>query len=409
MEKWIRLFHPFPALVALLFSIIPLPALGQATGSISGTVTETGTSTPLVGVMVYTYLHDGSVGTSGMSFTDEDGEYTITDLAEGAYVVRANPSDQNYIAEYFDDTVYSTDADAVTVTAGENTPDINFELAPGGMISGTIVDSNDVGIENIWISAHTDCYGGFSTMTTTDASGAYTLMGLPAGEIYLQASNYPFNTVSYISEWYDDAEYCMDASPVSVSIGSTTGNINFQLELAGSISGTVYESDGITPVADMPVGVFSDPCDSSWFVATATNESGEYSLRGLTPGNFYVKVSNDILSHLDWPEQNYLREWYDSMLSCEEATPVEITGGIDAGEVNFLLFDDADIDGDSIPDEWEWAYFGDTSRDGSQDYDEDGVTDLQEYLEGTDPATPDTETDSGGGGGGGGCFISTVL
>lgn len=44
-----------------------------------------------------------------------------------------------------------------------------------------------------------------------------------------------------------------------------------------------------------------------------------------------------------------------------------------------------DSDGDGMDDQWEMAYFGSLDRDGTGDYDLDGVSDLDEYLAGTDP------------------------
>lgn len=50
-------------------------------------------------------------------------------------------------------------------------------------------------------------------------------------------------------------------------------------------------------------------------------------------------------------------------------------------------FTDADSDG--MDDSWETAHFGDTSRNGTGDFDNDGVTDLAEFMAGTIP-TDDT-------------------
>lgn len=44
-----------------------------------------------------------------------------------------------------------------------------------------------------------------------------------------------------------------------------------------------------------------------------------------------------------------------------------------------------DTDGDGLPDDWERAMFGNLDRDGTGDFDGDGISDLQEYLDGTDP------------------------
>jgi Tol biopolymer transport system component len=44
-----------------------------------------------------------------------------------------------------------------------------------------------------------------------------------------------------------------------------------------------------------------------------------------------------------------------------------------------------DSDADGLDDEWELAYFGDLTRDGTGDFDSDGQTDRAEFLAGTDP------------------------
>jgi hypothetical protein len=43
---------------------------------------------------------------------------------------------------------------------------------------------------------------------------------------------------------------------------------------------------------------------------------------------------------------------------------------------------------------WEETYFGDTSRDGTLDYDEDGLTDLDEFLNKVYPNNKDSDNDS---------------
>jgi YD repeat-containing protein len=53
-----------------------------------------------------------------------------------------------------------------------------------------------------------------------------------------------------------------------------------------------------------------------------------------------------------------------------------------------LVIANPDADGDGMDDVWEGNTFGDTSRNGSGDWDNDGQTDLAEYLAGTDPKNP---------------------
>ncbi len=48
-----------------------------------------------------------------------------------------------------------------------------------------------------------------------------------------------------------------------------------------------------------------------------------------------------------------------------------------------------DSDEDGIDDEWELNHFGNLDRDGTGDYDNDGISDLDEFLNSTDPVQPD--------------------
>jgi len=52
-----------------------------------------------------------------------------------------------------------------------------------------------------------------------------------------------------------------------------------------------------------------------------------------------------------------------------------------------------DTDSDSMPDDWEINYFGDLTQNGTDDFDNDGLTDLAEYENGTDPTSTDTDSD----------------
>jgi Tol biopolymer transport system component len=57
----------------------------------------------------------------------------------------------------------------------------------------------------------------------------------------------------------------------------------------------------------------------------------------------------------------------------------------DKRDLFVLTLGGADTDGDGMDDDWEVTYFGDKSRNGAGDFDGDGVSDLQEFLAGTDP------------------------
>jgi len=52
-----------------------------------------------------------------------------------------------------------------------------------------------------------------------------------------------------------------------------------------------------------------------------------------------------------------------------------------------------DTDADSMPDAWEQLHFGDLTRDGTADEDDDGLIDLQEFVNSTDPNDEDSDSD----------------
>jgi Tol biopolymer transport system component len=54
-------------------------------------------------------------------------------------------------------------------------------------------------------------------------------------------------------------------------------------------------------------------------------------------------------------------------------------------DIFVLRLGSADSDGDGMDDDWEMAYFDTLDRDGTDDFDGDGHTDLEEFLAGTDP------------------------
>lgn len=55
-----------------------------------------------------------------------------------------------------------------------------------------------------------------------------------------------------------------------------------------------------------------------------------------------------------------------------------------------LDFPETEVPADGMPDAWETIFLLGTGRDGTGDLDEDGVSDLQEYLENTNPGDPDS-------------------
>lgn len=109
---------------------------------------------------------------------------------------------------------------------------------------------------------------------------------------------------------------------------------------------------------------------------------------------------NTVDSDLDGLEDAWEMKYFHSLEMGAENDPDG--DGID-NFTEFLLgdsnpavnndIDPEDLDGDGMADEWEEIFFGDTSQDGTEDFDGDGLTNAEEYLAGTNPANPDSDGD----------------
>ncbi|MCK4389013.1 MAG: PKD domain-containing protein [Desulfobacterales bacterium] len=64
-----------------------------------------------------------------------------------------------------------------------------------------------------------------------------------------------------------------------------------------------------------------------------------------------------------------------------------------SGNWSFYVSEKEDSDSDGMDDTWEVENFGDLSHDGTADTDSDGLTDLNEFQNGTGPNDPDTDGD----------------
>uniref|UniRef100_UPI0040565000 right-handed parallel beta-helix repeat-containing protein n=1 Tax=Candidatus Electronema sp. TaxID=2698783 RepID=UPI0040565000 len=103
--------------------------------------------------------------------------------------------------------------------------------------------------------------------------------------------------------------------------------------------------------------------------------TGGFELAGLAEGSFTVSASQE--------------DYY----FVPRKTTVTLSKEHSQEDVSFTGYPLTDEDNDGLPDFWEQQYFGDLSRDGSGDFDQDGLSDLDEFYQGTDPTNADSDAD----------------
>lgn len=282
----------------------------NTTGSISGRVTDENTGDGLADVTVRV-----SGPSYGYAITDDSGNYTISNLNPGNYMVYTS-STSGYVDEYYDNVLESATATSVSVSYGLDTPNIDFALNTPGSISGKVTDEQ-TGDELADVTVRVN--GPSYTYTTTEADGTYILNDLKPGEYTVYTSS----TSGYVDEYYNNVFESSTATLVSVNYGSDTPNIDFALNLPGSISGRVTDECTGDGLADVTVRI-----DGPSYGSVKTEEDGSYVIENLAPGDYTVYTAYT---------DGYVDEFYDNQLDESSATVVTVNSGVTTPDIDFAL------------------------------------------------------------------------
>jgi len=196
-----------------------------------------------------------------------------------------------------------------------------------GSISGVVLaeDTNDP-LPNLWIYAHTYQFpfNNYIGSAMTDASGQFTIDGLPPGYYRVEVSG----SGIYAGEYYDNVYDQDSATGILVLPGTDTGNINFTLSEGGYISGTVVSESTGEPLQNIYIYAYGY-YDYHYGGSARTDQDGHYIISGMRPGEYRVDA-HDI-------NGTYILEYYDNVYSWDAATPVHVNGGEETTGIDFTL------------------------------------------------------------------------
>ena len=277
--------------------------------------------------------------------TDALGSYSVSSLAAGTYYPRTFHT-LGYVDELYDNIQCTdgcsnfTSGTGVIVTAGQTTSGIDFGLAVGGTITGTVTNATTGSpLSGVSVVVYTtgNSQVGYGL---TNGAGVYVTAGIPTGTYIVRTAN----ALGYVDEIYDDISSCpgggCTGTPVNVTAGTTTGNINFGLALGGTITGTVVDATSEAPLAGVQVYLTSP--GSGFSYSTPTNASGVYAKTGLAEGTYYVWTVNAL---------GYLDELYNNIpcpggtCTVTGGTGVSVTAGTTTTGINFGLTTSGSISG----------------------------------------------------------------
>lgn len=231
-------------------------SLGANPGSVSGAITNANGGAPIAGASI-SVLFNSTIITTVLS--DSSGNYSVVDLAPGAYTLQVQASN------------FQATARSVVVQSNLQTS-ANFSLVESpGAIEGTITSQST--LQPI-VGALVRIVSNMSTVaqTFTDETGSYRFGNLAPGTytVFAQATDY------------------QTASSGAIVHPNQTSVIAISLALSpGSVSGIIIDSVMGAPLAGATVELTAN----NTIVASAVSDnSGNYTFLDLSPGSYVLRV-----------------------------------------------------------------------------------------------------------------------
>ena len=280
--------------------VVPAKIVLAAVGRVIGTVRKAD-GTPVAGVKVHLFDRAGdSVDVRGTATTNENGAYEIVKV----------PAEKPLFVSAFNAAL--TDGGVVPVIVRRQNEafraDITFRGGNGG-VTGTVLDAAGVtplrarvGISGERIITAGQVGVGFQhvdnwAIVDTDASGRFSFSGVLAGEFTLQA----------VGAFSPDPITAVRQMP---SDGATV-DVPLRLQDTSSLTGTLFESDGVTPVTTPTAVTYKSAeyrmvctgseetrhCESVpqgiQELTVATNAAGRFLFPLVTAGDFTLTVADE--------------------------------------------------------------------------------------------------------------------
>jgi len=297
----------------------------------------------------------------------DDGSYELAGLAPGSWDLEVGSLGQ----------ATRSASEPVEVAEDELVEGVDHTLTAEGRVDGTVTAGGEP-LEGVSVRA-IPVDGGPDDSESTDAGGVFSIGTLGDGEHvrHVQASG-----DTWLSGYPCGDTLCAssaDGDTFTVTSEETTDAGTFELPAAGIIEGWAHERETGRSLGRIYVTATPEDGQGSSKLAIS-DEDGSFRLAPLVPGDYTLLAEPYRYCHGD-------PGWVTTYSGGARTPTTAATLTVSAGEVT--IHDVAlprDLDGDAMADLWEWLHFLDPTRDDStEDPDLDGVLNIDEYLEGTDP------------------------
>jgi hypothetical protein len=316
-------------------------------GTVSGTVYEANGTTPIPNLHLFAQSQAcGGFGLGGTN-TDAEGNYILRGLPAGTVHLYACPS-CDIDGKPFVDGFYNGDTSTrdctqamdIPVTAGQTTSGINFKLEPGVSVSGTLFlpDGTTPFDQPVHVNVyqgdpcgHHDHVAGTVVDPTT---GTFTITGVPPGQYYIKMNNSDSEPTNVVERWWNSNGGaflfdCSQAELITVTEGQDLNELTFTTQTGANVSGTVYEYDGVTPIAGDWGVIAQRTSDQRFMGGSHISSDGTYEIKGLPPGDYFIRAETSSTPHAI--------EFYDNAATAQDAAVISVTGTEKIPGIDFTL------------------------------------------------------------------------
>jgi hypothetical protein len=289
-------FGPNDGTVLIDFALT-LPA------SASGTVRFPAGDASALWIEAWMYSAEkGEWGIESSAHTDADGRFTIERLPPGTYRFCTDTDAGGAVPQCFDHVDMSPIAGesggtAIDIAEGDMREGIDFDLAPGGTLSGTILDGYlGAPADEFFVSVDVyDANGTWLDSGGTGDDGSFRIVGLPDGTYYLGIALGPQyrDGTQFYPGVVCDASSCPPptaGAPLTIANGAALANLDFTVHPDVVVRGRVVDADSGEPIG----GVEIDAPASGYFAQTYSDfDTGEYV--------FYLPADDEAEIHAHGP------------------------------------------------------------------------------------------------------------
>ncbi|MGB8012146.1 MAG: carboxypeptidase regulatory-like domain-containing protein [Terriglobales bacterium] len=279
--------------------------------SIAGTVVKEPGGEPLKKVLVEVIAE--KAGESYTASTDADGHFLVQNVAPGRY--RLFLERTGFVG--INERGRKSDTNVFTVQSGRDVEGLLFRMLPTAVISGRVTDEDGDPMAGVGVFAQKKKPGKAGRESaagaTTNDQGEYRLHGLFPGQYWIvampppdfrdyeQSHKKPAAATAdgspseaqpetrYLTTYYPNVYDALQASTVTLRAGDEMP-VNFTLAPARTyrVHGIVV---GVTPSQKPTVELFSKAGDSYRGNATEIGPDGQFEIRGVGPGSYFVRAS----------------------------------------------------------------------------------------------------------------------